>query len=179
MRAAWAAADPGGRGLTVHVAPFVQRMDLAYAAADLVLTRAGASTIAELTTAGVPAVLVPLQNATANHQAANARAAEAAGGAVMLDDGNVSGRSLAATAAPILGDPARLANMAQAMHRIGHPAAAEELAALVVEAAGRMSRDEFLETARARLTGTPPAALYAMRAGHVATGTRRERNAGT
>jgi UDP-N-acetylglucosamine--N-acetylmuramyl-(pentapeptide) pyrophosphoryl-undecaprenol N-acetylglucosamine transferase len=178
MRAAWAAADPGGRGLAVHVVPFVERMDLAYAAADLVLTRAGASTIAELTTAGVPAVLVPLQNATANHHAANARAAEAAGGAVMLD-GNVSGRSLAATAAPILGDPARLANMAQAMHRIGHPAAAEELAALVVEAAGRMSRDEFLETARARLTGTPSADVHAMRARHVATGTRGERNAGT
>lgn len=178
VRATWAAADPGGRGLAVHVVPFVDRMDLAYAAADLVLTRAGASTIAELTATGVPAVVVPLQHATAGHQAANARAAAVSGGAVVVDDGDLSGRGLAATAASILADPERLAAMAGAMRGLGHPAAAEELAGLVVEAAGRMPRDEFLDVASARLTGTPPEDLHAMRAGHVATGTRRKHNAG-
>jgi len=143
VRAAWAAADPAGRGLSVHVVPFVDRMDLAYAAADLVLTRAGASSIAELTTAGVPAVMVPLQRATANHQAANARAVAAAGGAVVVEDGDLGGPGLAATVAPLLLDRERLAAMAKAMHGLGHPAAADELAALVLDAAGRISRDEF------------------------------------
>lgn len=164
VRSAWAAADPAGRGLAVHIVPFVDRMDLAYAAADLVLTRAGASTIAELTTAGVPAVMVPLPHATADHQAANARAAAAAGGAAVIDEGDLGGPGLAATVAPLLADPERLAAMAEAMHGLGHPAAAEELAALVVEAAGRVSRDES-STQPAPVTGN---------SNHVG-----ERNAGT
>jgi UDP-N-acetylglucosamine--N-acetylmuramyl-(pentapeptide) pyrophosphoryl-undecaprenol N-acetylglucosamine transferase len=143
VRAAWAAADPAGRGLAVHVVPFVDRMDLAYSAADLVLTRAGASTIAELTTAGVPAVMAPLAHATANHQAANARAVAAAGGAVVVDGGELGGPRLAAAAAPLLGDPERLAAMAKAMRGLGRPAAADDLATLVLQAAGRLSRDEL------------------------------------
>jgi UDP-N-acetylglucosamine--N-acetylmuramyl-(pentapeptide) pyrophosphoryl-undecaprenol N-acetylglucosamine transferase len=125
VRAAWAAADPDGRKLLVRVVPFVDRMDLAYAAADLAMTRAGAITVAELTAAAVPAVMVPLPHATADHQAANARA-------------------VAAAAAPLLADPDRLAAMSAAMRAKAHPAAAEELAALVVEAAGRASREEYL-----------------------------------
>ena len=86
VRAAWAEADPDGRGLLVKIVPFVERMDLAYAAADLAMTRAGAITVAELTAAGMPAVMVPLPHATADHQAANARAVAAGGGAVVADD---------------------------------------------------------------------------------------------
>jgi UDP-N-acetylglucosamine--N-acetylmuramyl-(pentapeptide) pyrophosphoryl-undecaprenol N-acetylglucosamine transferase len=136
-RAAWAAADPDARGLAVHVVPFVDRMDLAYAAADLALTRAGASTIAELTAAGVPAVIVPLPRATADHQAANARAVAAAGAAIVIDDRDLAGPSLAATAARLLDHSERLAAMAGVMRVLGRPAAAEKLAALVLEAAGR------------------------------------------
>lgn len=154
VRAAWAAADPTGRGLAVRVVPFVDRMDLAYAAADLVLTRAGGSTIAELTAVGVPAVVVPLQRATAGHQAANARAVAAAGGAAVLDDADLGGPGLAATAAPALADPGRLAAMAEAMHGLGRPAAAEELAALVREAAGRPSRHERLDAGPTPVSGT-------------------------
>jgi UDP-N-acetylglucosamine--N-acetylmuramyl-(pentapeptide) pyrophosphoryl-undecaprenol N-acetylglucosamine transferase len=135
VRAAWAAADPAGRGLAVQVVPFIDRMDLAYAAADLALTRAGASTLAELTAAGVPAVLVPLARATAGHQAANAWAVAAAGGAAVVeDDGNLGGPALAATVAPLLTDPGRLAAMAEAMRGHGCPEAAQELAGLVEEA---------------------------------------------
>jgi|SRR5215211_1629937 UDP-N-acetylglucosamine--N-acetylmuramyl-(pentapeptide) pyrophosphoryl-undecaprenol N-acetylglucosamine transferase len=144
VRAAWAAADPAGRGLTVQVVPFIDRMDLAYAAADLVLTRAGGSTIAELTVAGVPAVLVPLARATAGHQAANARAVAVTGGAVVVDDPDLAGPRLAATVAPLLVDPERLAAMAKAMRGLGRPDAAQELAALVV-AARRMAPGEFLD----------------------------------
>jgi UDP-N-acetylglucosamine--N-acetylmuramyl-(pentapeptide) pyrophosphoryl-undecaprenol N-acetylglucosamine transferase len=135
-RAAWAAANPAGRELAVQVVPFIDRMDLAYAAADLALTRAGASTMAELTTAGMPAVIVPLPRATAGHQAVNARAVAATGGAVVVaDDGDLAGPGLAATVAPLLTDPERLAAMAGAMRRLARPGAAQELAALVMAAA--------------------------------------------
>jgi UDP-N-acetylglucosamine--N-acetylmuramyl-(pentapeptide) pyrophosphoryl-undecaprenol N-acetylglucosamine transferase len=142
MRAAWAGADPAGRGLLVRVVPFVDRMELAYAAADLVLSRAGASTIAELTAAGVPAVLVPLQRATAGHQAANARVATGAGGAVIVE--SLGGPALAATAAALLADPERLAAMGRAMRALGRPDAAEELAAVVLDAARGGSRNELV-----------------------------------
>jgi UDP-N-acetylglucosamine--N-acetylmuramyl-(pentapeptide) pyrophosphoryl-undecaprenol N-acetylglucosamine transferase len=148
VRAAWDQAGASQRGLAVRLLPFVERMDLAYAAADLALTRAGAITMAELTAAGVPALMVPLPHATGGHQAANARAVAAAGGAVVVDDADLSGQALAATAAPLLADPERLQTMSQAMRGLAHPAAAEELAALVVEASGRMSREEFLSLAR-------------------------------
>jgi UDP-N-acetylglucosamine--N-acetylmuramyl-(pentapeptide) pyrophosphoryl-undecaprenol N-acetylglucosamine transferase len=144
VRAAWAEADPDGRGLLVKVVPFVDRMDLAYAAADLALSRAGAITMAELTAAGLPAVMVPLPHATADHQAANARAVAAAGGAVVVSDDALDGPAVAAAAAPLLADPERLAAMADGMRSLAHPAAAEELAALVVEAAGRATRDQYL-----------------------------------
>ena len=152
VRAGWAEADPDRRGLLVKVIPFVDRMDLAYAAADLALTRAGAITMAELTAAGMPAVMVPLPHATADHQAANARAVGAAGGAVVVDDAALDGPALAAAAAPLLADPDRLAAMAAAMRELAHPAAAEELAALVVEASGRGSREEFLAAVAAAAT---------------------------
>jgi UDP-N-acetylglucosamine--N-acetylmuramyl-(pentapeptide) pyrophosphoryl-undecaprenol N-acetylglucosamine transferase len=144
VRAAWADADPDGRGLLVKVVPFIDRMDLAYAAADLALSRAGAITMAELTAAGLPAVMVPLPHATADHQAANARAVAAAGGAVVVEDDALDGPAVAAAAAPLLTDPERLAAMASGMRGLAHPAAAEELAALVVEAAGRATREQYL-----------------------------------
>jgi UDP-N-acetylglucosamine--N-acetylmuramyl-(pentapeptide) pyrophosphoryl-undecaprenol N-acetylglucosamine transferase len=149
VRAAWAEADPDGRGLLVRVVPFVDRMDLAYAAADLALSRAGAITMAELTAAGLPAVMVPLPHATADHQAANARAVAAAGGAVVVEDDALDGPAVAAAAAPLLADPDRLAAMASGMRSLAHPAAAEELAALVVEAAGRATREQYLAEAEA------------------------------
>jgi UDP-N-acetylglucosamine--N-acetylmuramyl-(pentapeptide) pyrophosphoryl-undecaprenol N-acetylglucosamine transferase len=142
VRAAWAEADPDGRGLLVKVVPFVDRMDLAYAAADLAVTRAGAITMAELTAAAVPAVMVPLPHATADHQAANARAVAAA----------LDGPALVAAAAPLLADPDRLAAMAAGMRAQAHPAAAEELAALVVEASGRATREQYLAEVAAAAT---------------------------
>ena len=152
VRAAWAEADPDGRGLLVKTVPFVERMDLAYAAADLAMTRAGAITVAELTAAGMPAGMVPLPHATADHQAANARAVAAGGGAVVADDATLDGPAVVAVAAPLLADPGRLAAMAAAMRAQAHPAAAEELAALVVEASGRATREQFLAQVAAAAT---------------------------
>ena len=142
MRAAWHEVDPAGRGLLVRVVPFLDRMDLAYAAADLVLCRAGASTCAELAATGVPAVMVPLGRATAGHQAANARMAAAAGGAVVVEDGELGGPGLAAAVSPLLADPERLAAMGRAMRGLGRPGAAAALAAVVLDVAGRSSPGE-------------------------------------
>jgi UDP-N-acetylglucosamine--N-acetylmuramyl-(pentapeptide) pyrophosphoryl-undecaprenol N-acetylglucosamine transferase len=140
VRSAWDRAGPAGRGLAVRVVAFVERMDLAYAAADLALTRAGASTIAELTAAGVPAVVAPLPRSTAGHQAANARALAAAGGAVVVEPGELRAETLARTAARLLDDPERLARMHGPMQALARPGAAERLAALVLEAARRPER---------------------------------------
>src|SRR6266498_1267414 len=144
VRQAWRAAAPEARGLQVRVEPFIERMDLAYAACDLAITRAGAVTVAELTATGVPAILVPLPHAAADHQAGNARAVAAAGGGLVVRDADLTGERLAATAAPLLEDPERLAKMSASMASLAFPAAAQELAALVLEAAGRGSRESFL-----------------------------------
>jgi UDP-N-acetylglucosamine--N-acetylmuramyl-(pentapeptide) pyrophosphoryl-undecaprenol N-acetylglucosamine transferase len=139
VREAWQAANPEARGLVVRVVPFVDRMDLAYAAADLALTRAGAMTMAELTVVGMPAVMVPLPHATNDHQRGNARAAAAAGGALPVEDADLDGPTLAAAAAPLLSDPGALARMGRAMLSLAHPRAAEDMASLVLDAlpAGR------------------------------------------
>jgi UDP-N-acetylglucosamine--N-acetylmuramyl-(pentapeptide) pyrophosphoryl-undecaprenol N-acetylglucosamine transferase len=144
VRQAWRAANPEARGLQVRIEPFIERMDLAYAACDLAVTRAGALTVAELTATGVPAIMVPLPHATADHQAGNARAVAAAGGGLVVRDDDLTGERLAATAAPLLEDPERLAKMSASMASLAFPAAAQEMAALVLEAAGRGSRESFL-----------------------------------
>jgi len=139
VREAWQAANPEARGLVVRVTPFVDRMDLAYAAADLALTRAGAMTLAELTVVGMPAVMVPLPHATNDHQRGNARAAADAGGALVVEDGDLDGPALAAAVAPLLSDPGTLARMGRAMLSLAYPRAAEDMASLVLDAlpAGR------------------------------------------
>jgi UDP-N-acetylglucosamine--N-acetylmuramyl-(pentapeptide) pyrophosphoryl-undecaprenol N-acetylglucosamine transferase len=134
VRSAWRAADPESRGLLVRVVAFIDRMDLAYAAADLAVTRSGAMTMAELTAVGMPAVMVPLPHAAAGHQTANARAAADAGGARVIDDALLDGPTLAATAAPLLAEPGELARMGKAMLGLARPRAAEALAGLVLAA---------------------------------------------
>jgi Glycosyltransferase family 28 C-terminal domain len=97
-------------------------------------------------------VMVPLPHATADHQAANARAVATAGGAVVVEDAALDGPALVAAAAPLLADPDRLTAMAAGMRSQAHPAAAEELAALVVEASGRATRDQYLAEVAAAAT---------------------------
>jgi len=152
VRAAWAAAETDSNGLLVRVVPFIDRMDLAYAAADLAVSRAGAITMAELTAAGVPAVMVPLPHATADHQAGNARSVAAVGGAVVIEDRMLDGERLAKIAGPLLADPERLTRMGTAMLSLARPAAAEELAALLLEAAGLGPREALLAAATASAT---------------------------
>jgi UDP-N-acetylglucosamine--N-acetylmuramyl-(pentapeptide) pyrophosphoryl-undecaprenol N-acetylglucosamine transferase len=85
------------------------------AAADLVVCRAGASTIAELSLMGKPCVLVPSPNVTNNHQEKNARVLERAGGAVVLVESGLTSAQFRDTVMKLIGDEERLNNMAQAM----------------------------------------------------------------
>lgn len=125
---------PHGSPLPVRAVPFVDRMELVYAAADLAVARAGAGTIAELTVGGIPALLVPYPYATGDHQEANARALQRAGGAAVLLDEQLEPAILAERILEML-EPVRLKAMGERSAAFGRPDAAEALADLVVESA--------------------------------------------
>jgi UDP-N-acetylglucosamine--N-acetylmuramyl-(pentapeptide) pyrophosphoryl-undecaprenol N-acetylglucosamine transferase len=139
VQAAWAAAAPGGP--PVRCLPFLERMDLAYALADVVLARSGASTVAELTACGLPSVLVPYPHAAADEQTANARALTDAGAAELVPDGELDADRLVAVAGPILADPQQRLAMAQAARSQGRTDAADEVARAILRAAGLTAPD--------------------------------------
>ncbi|MEX2968775.1 glycosyltransferase [Streptomyces sp. C184] len=128
-------AENGGSAVAEAV-PYLDRMDLAYAAADLVVCRAGSATVAELATIGMPAVLVPYPHAPGDHQTHNARVLSDAGAALLLPDGEASDERLDALVTPLLDDPARLAAMGQAADPGTHARAADLLAAKALALAG-------------------------------------------
>jgi UDP-N-acetylglucosamine--N-acetylmuramyl-(pentapeptide) pyrophosphoryl-undecaprenol N-acetylglucosamine transferase len=105
------------------------------AASHLVISRSGASTVAELAAIGRPAILVPLPHALDQDQRANAGVLMEAGGAIRLDQAEFTPVRLAAEIAALAAEPARLANMAQAAKSIGSTEAAERLADLVLRVA--------------------------------------------
>lgn len=126
-----------GPGVRVRVLPFLDRMELAYAAADLVVSRSGATTIAELTICGLPAILVPYPHATDNHQEANAAELQRAGAAEVVRDAALTASQFAARVCRLLDEPGRLTVMAERSRALGRPDAADRLARLVVEVARR------------------------------------------
>jgi UDP-N-acetylglucosamine--N-acetylmuramyl-(pentapeptide) pyrophosphoryl-undecaprenol N-acetylglucosamine transferase len=116
--------------------PYVDRMELAYAAADLALCRSGAMTVAELTAVGLPAVFVPLPIGN-GEQRLNAVDVVAAEGALMVSDEEMTAAWVGANVVPLLTDRARLLRMSAAALAEGRPNAADTLADMVVSAAGR------------------------------------------
>ncbi len=124
-----------------RVLPFIQDMASAYAAADLVVSRAGATTIAELTALGKPALLIPYPFATNDHQRVNAEEVVRAGGARLVLDRDLTGRRLASEIQRLLGDPALLTEMGRAAQRLGRPQASSHLADLVCQL-GKNGRDD-------------------------------------
>ena len=112
-----------GVDLTKHpslqLREYIYDMDLVMRAADLVISRAGASTIGELTALGVPALMVPSPYVANNHQEKNARALEEAGGAAVLLEGECTPQRLFQTTCAILKDEQRLRDMEQAMASLG------------------------------------------------------------
>jgi UDP-N-acetylglucosamine--N-acetylmuramyl-(pentapeptide) pyrophosphoryl-undecaprenol N-acetylglucosamine transferase len=120
-----AGTQPGYVGL-----PYIDAMHLAYAAADAVLCRAGAMTVAEVSAVGLPAMYVPLPIGN-GEQALNAGPVVAAGGGVIVPDGELTGDRVLAELVPWLRDPVRLAAMGAAARGSGHADADERLAEVV------------------------------------------------
>lgn len=118
---------------------YIEDMPDRIAEAHLVIARAGASTIAELTAAGRPAILIPLPIATDDHQTANAREMAKAGGARMIPQTEFTPEVLAAQIEAIAGDPQALANAAERALSVGRPHATSDLADLVERIAGGAS----------------------------------------
>lgn len=116
------------------IIPYVDRMDLAYAAADLVVCRAGANTVTEVASVGLPAVFVPLPIGN-GEQEQNARPVVDAGGGLLVRDGALTPEWLAATLPALLTDPARLAGMSAAAADLIPRDADDRLARLVMAAA--------------------------------------------
>lgn len=128
--AAYAAA-----GVAARVEPFITDMAAAYASADLVIGRAGASTLAELCAAGVASVLVPFPQAVDDHQAKNAEYLAEAGAALWLRQTSTLAADLGRVLQPLLGDRARLLDMACAARALALPDAAERVASIAIEEA--------------------------------------------
>ncbi|WP_219106542.1 undecaprenyldiphospho-muramoylpentapeptide beta-N-acetylglucosaminyltransferase [Austwickia sp. TVS 96-490-7B] len=115
------------------VLPYADRMELAFAAADLVVCRSGANTVCEVAAVGLPAVFVPLPIGN-GEQRFNAADVVDAGGAILVDDAAVDAAWVRSTVAPLALDGPRLARMAQAASRVGRRDGDEALADLVVRA---------------------------------------------
>ena len=122
VRAAYAAA-----GLEAEVTPFIYDMPKALRSADLVVSRAGAITLAELSACGKPAILVPLPTAIYQHQEKNALVMEQAGAAVLLRQSELTGTSLANQIAALLSDAGRLRSMGERSAALGRPDASETI----------------------------------------------------
>ena len=123
-------------GSSAEVYPFITDMPAFFARADLILCRSGASTVAEITAAGKPAVFVPFPRAADDHQRVNAQALERAGAAVVAEEPRLERVWLADTLAALLADPGRLQRMSRAARKLAHPDAAGDIAAMAARLAG-------------------------------------------
>jgi UDP-N-acetylglucosamine--N-acetylmuramyl-(pentapeptide) pyrophosphoryl-undecaprenol N-acetylglucosamine transferase len=124
-------------GISATIAPFFPNLPEAMASAHLVIGRAGASTVSELTVMGRPSILVPLPHALDNDQLNNAQRLASAGGAVCVEQKDLTAERLAAEIGQMLDDPNRLGVMAAAARVAGRPNAVVLLANMVEELMGR------------------------------------------
>ncbi len=127
-----------------EVFPFIEDMPGMFACADLLVCRAGASTVAEVTAAGKPAVLIPFPHAADDHQLRNAEALARAGAAVLIPEKELTSERLVRTVRELMCDPSELARMAAASCRLAHPDAAREIALMAGRLAG-VAADEHIE----------------------------------
>lgn len=123
-------------GAPAYVAvPYLSRMDLAYAAADAVICRSGAMTVAEVSAVGLPAMYVPLPHGN-GEQELNARPLVDAGGGLLVADAELTPEKVAEVMVPLLRDPERMAAMSRAAADAGHRDSARRIAEIVLQAAG-------------------------------------------
>jgi len=119
-----------------EVSRFIDDMPGAFAQADAALCRSGASTVAEITAAGKPAIFVPFALAADDHQLKNAEALESAGAARLIPESQLNPERLGAVVAETLSDPAALVRMAAKARSLAHPNAGKEIAELAMEVTG-------------------------------------------
>lgn len=130
------AARPGGLPANVWRGAFVERMDLAYALADVVVARAGACTVSELELVGRPVIFVPSPNVAEDHQTRNAQALAAKEAALVVRDDEAAER-VVPLALELLADDDRRARMVANISAMGRPDAARDVARQVIETAKR------------------------------------------
>jgi UDP-N-acetylglucosamine--N-acetylmuramyl-(pentapeptide) pyrophosphoryl-undecaprenol N-acetylglucosamine transferase len=123
-------------GASVEVYRFIDDMPGLFAKADLLICRSGASTVAEVTAAGKPAVFIPFPRAADDHQKRNAEALKRAGAAVMLEESNLNRESLVDVVRSLFSEPSRLEKMGDAARKLSHPNAARDIAAMAARLAG-------------------------------------------
>jgi UDP-N-acetylglucosamine--N-acetylmuramyl-(pentapeptide) pyrophosphoryl-undecaprenol N-acetylglucosamine transferase len=126
--------------VSAEVSPFIDDMPAAFARADLLVCRSGASTVAEITAAGKPAIFIPFPAAADDHQTRNAATLAQAGAGRLLPQSELTGERLANEIATMLRDRALLATISQAARRFAHPDAAARIAALAARVAGVAGR---------------------------------------
>ncbi|MBN2022957.1 MAG: undecaprenyldiphospho-muramoylpentapeptide beta-N-acetylglucosaminyltransferase [Pirellulales bacterium] len=149
----------GKFGLAPLVVPFVRNMPRVLSRTDLVVSRCGGSTLAELAAVGVPAVLVPYPRATADHQRTNAELFRRRGGCPLVDERDVDGRldeALAEALEKLLADAPRRARISHTVSRLGRPEATRAVAELVrglLAAAGYVAHAPSID-------GKPPVAYH-------------------
>ncbi len=119
----------------LRLVPYIEDMGTVYSASDLVLCRAGASSIAELTNLGKPSALVPYPYATGDHQRHNARALVSNGAAIQLEDDHLGDPVSFTALLELLHDPERLGNMGVASRKLAHPDASRHLALQIIRLA--------------------------------------------
>lgn len=124
-------------GIEAEVLGFVDDMPALYRRIDLAVTRAGATTVAELCAGGIGAIYIPLPWAAEDHQTANAQAVAAAGGAVLMAQATTRPEDVAALLADLAGDRDRVAAMGRAAAALARPDAAARVASLVQSLASR------------------------------------------
>jgi UDP-N-acetylglucosamine--N-acetylmuramyl-(pentapeptide) pyrophosphoryl-undecaprenol N-acetylglucosamine transferase len=129
--------DPDVPGYAVR--RYVDRMDLAFALADVILARAGAATVSEISALGIPAVYVPYSVGN-GEQRLNAASAVAAGAAILLEDGTFDGDVVRSVVVPLLGDADRIARMAAATQKVGTRTGTDDVIALIDRALAAPAR---------------------------------------
>lgn len=132
----WVAEAYGRAGVAAQVVTYIDDMASACLAASLVVCRAGATSVAELTVMGLPAILVPYPHAAHGHQEENARSLVAHGAALMIRDAELSGARLAAAIGELLDDPPRRCRMSACSRALGKPDAAASILGLCDELLG-------------------------------------------
>lgn len=119
------------KNLVYQVVEYQDDMASLYAACDIVISRAGGTTVAEITALGIPAILVPLPNSPGDHQSANAKALSDAGGVIVIKDSDLRAEDICFQIEQLSSNPLKLNTMSQSLLKIGHKDAAQKMAMLV------------------------------------------------